>query len=1029
MNLTRASMRRPVTLAMALASITILGFISFAKLPLAFLPQVEFPFIGVWVPYPGGGPSEIEREIARPIEEILATLGGVRKIESRSDEGEAWIDVEFEWGRDVNVLRMEVQEKIDQIRGDLPRDIRKILLLTFNSNDIPVIEGRISAKGRDLSESYDLIEQKIIMPLQQIPGVGRVGIDGVNPTVGEIYLRLDKIQEFGVDVGKLFDELAAANVDLSVGEVTDRGLRYHVRTVSGIESMRELGEIPIDERGLRLADVAQLTYAAPVPEYGRHLNGEFAIAFWIQKASGFNTVDVCRAVEAQLAEINLDPALRGIDCFTFFDQAEQIENALRGLWNAGLSGAVLAAAVLFLFLRKVGVTILVCLSIPLSILATGTFLYLGGGNLNILTMMGLMLGTGMLVDNAVVVVESINRRRNLGASPVSAALRGTRDVGTAIVASTLTTVIVFAPIIVGRADEMTVWLGQVGITIGVTILCSLLVSLTVIPTLSVFLSRGRSPSDEPRWIDAMRRRYLRIVDWTTLRHPWRTGLALVPAVVLLTGGLAKLTGAFNAEFMGEKGLRQERLRIRFEYQGDVQVDKNTSKQYVMRVEEYLETRREELGLRDVYSYYAPGSAGMSLFFERGELSQSFLEDVREDLRKNLPVQAGLEYEFGDEEGNDAGGKGFTITLFGEDTELLSALAAEAERRLEALEDISDVGSAEQSRKEILVAIDRDRASRRGVRAGTISQVLGLTYRGTPLPRLNTGEKEIDLSISLLPDDAESIENLYATTVSIEDGAPVTLDQVADFRFVEGPQQIWRENRKTGIAVRGSYDGDDLDKALERVAAVMNDMQLPLGYGWNFGREIREAREQQSELGMNMLLAMFCVFFVMAILFESLVHPAVVMGCVPFAFLGVVWLFMATGTPFNLMAGIGTVVLIGIVVNNGIVLVDHINHYRAVGRDRDDAILLGCAERLRPILMTAGTTILGLLPLAVFPGAHAGDAQYYPMARAIIGGLVASTLLTLIVMPTYYRLADTLVSRLRACLASAGAAAPVIGTDP
>jgi HAE1 family hydrophobic/amphiphilic exporter-1 len=821
-------------------------------------------------------------------------------------------------------------------------------------------------------------------------------------------------------------------VNLTVGRVTDQGLRYDVRTVSGIDSMRELGEIPVDERGLRLKDIAELVYAAPAPTYGRHLNGEFAIAFWVQKASGFNTVEVCAAIEDVLDEINLDAALRGVDTFTFFNQAEQITNSLQGLWRAGLFGSVLAMAILFAFLRKVSLTLLVSLSIPLSILGTGTFLYLTGGNLNILTMMGLMLGIGMLVDNAVVVLESIHRRRNLGASPVAAALRGTRDVGRAIVASTLTTVIVFAPIIVGRTDEMTVWLGQVGITIGVTIVCSLLVSLTVIPTLSVFLSRSGSMQAEPGWIRWLTGRYRHLVGWTTIRHPYKTGLAIVPLTLAATVLLAAKTDRFNAEFMGDEGVRLERLRLWFEYTGPV--DKNTSQQYVEAVEQYLETRRDELELRDIYSYWGPDYAGMSLFFHQGELSFDFVKKVRDDLRENLPVQAGLEYRFGDEEGNETGVKRFTVTLFGEDTELLNVLVAEAKRRIAALPGVSDLASADRGHPEIQVTIDRERAGRHGIRANTISQVLGLTYRGTRLPRLNTGDKEIDLQISLLPDDTESIENLRTTTIAIENDQPILLGQVADLRFVDGPQRIYRENQKTGISVNGSYDGDDLDELLKRIGTVMNDMEMPLGYGWNFGRRIREAQQQQSELGLNMLLAIFCVFFVMASLFESLVHPGVVMGCVPFAFLGVLWLFMATGTPFNLMAGIGTVILIGIVVNNGIVLVDHINHHRHLGHSLDDSILAGCTDRFRPILMTAGTTILGLLPLAVIKGAHAGDAQYFPMARAIIGGLLSSTLLTLIVMPTYYRIVNVWVDRLRLSFAGASerrreTPRPSLGTGP
>jgi HAE1 family hydrophobic/amphiphilic exporter-1 len=1014
--LTRLSLRRPVTLLMALASVLVLGLVSFGRLPLALLPQVEFPFIGVVVPYPGGIPSEVEREIARPIEEILATLGGVREIMSNSDEDQAFVGVWFDWGRDVYLLRMEVQEKIDQIRGDLPPEVRDILLFTFNSNDIPIVEGRIAAKGRDLSESYDLIEQRIIAPLQRIPGVGVAEVDGVNPTEGAIYLRFDRIREYGVDVGHLFEELAAANISLTVGRITDRGLRYDVRVVSGLANMQELGKIPIDARGLRLEDVAEVVYAAPAPSYGRHLNREFAIAFWIQKASGYNTVEVSRAVMKELEQINLDPALQGIHCFTFFNQGDEITHSLEGLWRAGLFGSALAMLVLFLFLRRISLTLLVALAIPLSILGTGIFLYLTGKSLNILTMMGLMLGIGMLVDNAVVVLESIHRRRHLGASAVAAALKGTRDVGRAIAASTLTTVIVFAPIIVSRADELAVWLGEVGITISTTIVCSLLVSLTVIPALSIVFARARASNGEAAWLQRLRQGYLAVLRWTTIRHPLLTGLVLVPAVLGVTGVMMGVT-SFKPDVFGEEGFRQERLRIDFEFSDPV--DKRTACRYVQRVEEYLETRREELGIENVYSFYGPDDAAISLFFVQGVLSNEFLKETRKLLREELPVQAGLKYRFGDEEGNAAGAKQFSVTVFGEDTELLTSLAAEAKRRLSALEGVSDlISDADRGHTEIRVHVDPERASRFQVRPQTVSQVLGLTYRGTRLPRLNTGQKEIDLRISLLPEDRESIENLSVLPVGIENGQPILLGQLADFRFEAGPQTIYRRNQKTGLTVRGSYEGERLDDALDKIRVVMDGIEMPLGYGWSFGTEIQEAQEQRSDMGVNLLLALLCVFCVMASLFESLLHPLIVMGCVPFASLGVFWLMMATGTPFNFMAMIGMVILVGIVVNNGIVLVDHVNGYRRRGLKLEDALLSGCAERMRPILMTAGTTIIGLLPLALFKEAHVADAQYYPMARAIIGGLFSSTLLTLIVLPTYYRIVNTWAAHLRRCFASA-----------
>ena len=1011
--LTLLSLRRPVTLAMALTTVVLLGAVSILKVPLDFLPRMEFPFIAVWIPYQGGIPAENEQEIVRPIEEVLATLGGVEGIFSYSDANDVQIGVRFAWGRDVNLLRMEVKEKLDQIRGELPDDIPQIFLLTFNTNDIPIIQGRISAKGRDLSESWDLIDQKIISPLQRIPGVGRVNIDGVLPTQASVYLRFDKIMEHNVDVNHLFAELEAANVELTVGRVTDRGLRYDLRTVSGLRGVEDLRELPIDSRGLRLRDVAEVVYGAPALNYGRVLNREPAIAFWVQKASGYNTVEVCRAIENELERINQDPTLQGINSFSFFNQADQITDSLRSLLQGGLFGSVLALAILYLFLRRLSMTLVVSIAIPISILGTCVFLFLSGRSLNVLTMMGLMLGVGMLVDNAVVVLESIHRCQHAGARPLAAAVRGTKEVGRAIVASTLTTVIVFAPIVLSKDDEMGVWLGEVGVTISVTLLLSLLVSLTVIPALSVKMTRSGLQEKDARWLVWLKKHYLLALHWTAVRHSIITAMVIVPLVLAATVGAMKITN-FKPDTMGDQGLRRESLYISFDFTGPV--DKYTSREMVGLTTDYLEDRREDLGLRDIYSFYVADGGGITLFFSEGVVSDKFFHEVREDLRENLPVQAGLNYRFGGDEGQDSGAKTFAVTISGEETEFLQEFAVEAKRRLGLIEGIGDLKSdSDGGKAEIQVRVDADRAGRFGISSATVSQIMGLTYRGVHLPRLQTGDKEIDLVVSLLPEDRESLENLSLLTVGVVDGRPVQLNQIADFQFGKSPERIFRRDQRTGVTVTGTWDGDQLDDALAIVRPIMDGLDLPFGYSWNFGSEIIRSQRQQGEMGMNMLLALACVFFVMASLFESLLYPMVVMGTVPFASLGVFWLMMATGTPFNIMAMIGMVILIGIVVNNGIVLVDHINGRRRSGLTLDDAIIQGCGDRLRPILMTAGTTILGLLPLALFRGAHVGDAEYYPMARAISGGLASSTLLTLLVMPTYYRLATLWSERVAAGL--------------
>jgi HAE1 family hydrophobic/amphiphilic exporter-1 len=1007
--LTRLALRRPITLIMMLVTVVVLGAVSVSRLELDFLPRVDFPFIAVYIPYQGGVPEENERTIVRPIEEVLATLGGVHAINSYSDADAVQVGVQFDWGRDVNLLRLEIKEKLDQIRGDLPPDIRQILLLTFDSNDIPIIEGRIAAAGRDLSASWDLLEQHVVAPLQRIPGVGRVNINGVAPTQASVYLRFDRILEYGVDVSALFRRLEAASVELTVGRVTDRGLRYDLRMVSDLHHVDDLADVPIDDRGLRLRDVAEVVYGVPALDYGRRLNGEPAIAFWIQKGSGANTVAVCRAVEEELARINSDPALAGIHSFAFFNQADQITDSLRGLLQAGAVGSALALVILLVFLRRLSLTLVTTAAIPLSLLMACIFIDLTGRTLNILSMMGLMLGVGMLVDNAVVVLESIHRHLHAGRRPLLAVMRGTREVGTAVVASTLTTIIVFAPVVVGGGDEIAVWLGEVGVVISVTLVASLLVSLTVIPLLAVRVA-GQEPPRVPRWLPGLRRGYECAVRWTALRHPLLVTLVILPLLTVGTVALMQASG-LASDMFGEEGQRRESVYIGLQFADGV--DHHLTSGYVATVEAFLEERRDEMKVRDIYSYFAADDAGITLFFEDGVLTDRYLADLRRDLREQLPVQAGVTYRFGRDDGSQSGARAVAVTIYGRETEVLRELALTVKQRLAGIEGLEDVRSeVDDGAPEMRVLVSPEDATRHGVDPASVAEVLGLTYRGVPLPRLQTEGREVDVIVSLLPDDRESLENLALLTVGTRAGQAVQLDQVADFELGSGPQRIFRRDQRSGLTLRGTTDVEHLDRLLAQVRRTLGDVEFPLGYGWSFGEEIERSQQQQSEMGLNMLLALACVFFVMAGLFESLVLPLVVMACVPFASLGVFWTLMATGTPLNLMAMIGIVILIGIVVNNGIVLVDHVGRRLREGRDPAEALIAACSDRLRPILMTAGTTVLGLLPLALIKGTHLSGMEYYPMARAICGGLVVGTALTLLVLPAYYWLAVRWVSRVR-----------------
>ncbi len=412
MNLPRLAVKRPITTAMLLLSILVFGAIAVQRLPLAFLPEIDVPFIGIQIPYPNANPLQIEREITKPVEEILATLSGIKRLRSNSDADGAQIYLLFNWGEDLDIVRMQVSEKMDQIEAELPDGIGEILIFSFSTSDIPVVEGRISAEGVDLSANYALIEARILNRIRRVPGVARVDIDGVAPREIYIDLILAKIQEHGVDVSALIQKLRSASSNLVLGEVRDEGRRFTARALGEFESVEAMRDVVINDRGIRLRDIAEIRYEEPPFTYGRHLNRKDAIAVTVFKESTANTVDVVGAVTAVVEnDINTDPLLQGVNFFMWQNQADMIVSATNGLTRAGLTGAVFAIFVLYFFLRRLSATLIVSLSIPFSIIAACGVLYFLDKNLNILSMMGLMLGVGMLVDNAIVVLESIDRRR------------------------------------------------------------------------------------------------------------------------------------------------------------------------------------------------------------------------------------------------------------------------------------------------------------------------------------------------------------------------------------------------------------------------------------------------------------------------------------------------------------------------------------------------------------------------------------------------------------------------------------------
>jgi hydrophobic/amphiphilic exporter-1 (mainly G- bacteria), HAE1 family len=1018
------SIRFPVTICMLLVTFLLLGTVSIFKIPLVLLPSINAPEINVVVPYPNSTPEQIQESITKPLEEALSTLPHMERITSWSDSDRAVIRLMFPWDQDIDVLRAEARELVERARKDLPGDVDRILVQNFSTDDFPIIEGRI-ASYHDLRGAYELLDSRIKKPLETVPGVAEVGIGGVEPKEIAIDLRLDALKRYSVDVDALFRRLDSANLNLSLGKLEEGGNRYRVMSKGVIASLDDLREFPVNDRGLRLGEIAEIVLREPASTFGRHLNGEFAIALEIRKASDANTVETVDRVMARIEELNQDPVLAGIEVLVWHDAGEEITKSLSGLLNAGLLGAALAVGVLFLFLRRLGATLLIGIAIPFSIVSAVGFLYLMGHTLNVLSMMGLMLATGMLVDNAVVVLESIYQKLEKGKTRVVAACEGTQEVITAVVAATLTSVIIFVPLVFGQETNLTIFLGYTGVAIMVTLFCSLFISLTLIPMGAGKLLSSRSVRNKDRftlWMEGAARwwarrrnreavpagvvnRYLRAMSWT-LRHRYLVGLVVVPIIVVASFSvLMRLPdSSFDAQEMRD-------VQIQFDFTENYHYRK-IEQDFVNPVEQFVLDRREDFKVRDVYSVYGNNFANTRLYFDKDRVDLEELEKIRRLISEGLPVIPGAQIRLGGQRGAE-NRNWIGVSIYGEEPTTLVDLAREARRRMRQTGGFSEVHTAlDSGEQEVQLVLDRRLARRYNVSPQSVAGILGIVLRGREIRGYQTPDGEVDIWVRLQPGDREDLEDLKSLVVGAGPGGEqILLSQVADLRIARAPGTIQREDRRTFTNLFANYTGEKRDDGMKLVTEIMDGLGYPEGYSWSYGFwTLREGKEDKEFL-FNILLALFMVYFVMASLFESLAHPFSIMISLLFAFVGVAWFLLITGTPFNIMAQIGVLILIGIVVNNGIVLVDHINNLRKSGMVRSEAILTGCRERFRPILMTALTTVVGLIPLAVGTSSLL-DLRYFPMARTVMGGLMASTILTLVVLPTYYTLMDDLAEGLK-----------------
>ena len=990
------AIRRPVTIFMLFFSMLVFGILSSQLLPLEKFPSIDIPEIAIRIPYKDATPVEVEKMITRPVEEALATMSGIKRLRSRSSENAAEIQLQFAWDENLKAKGIEAREKIDAIRADLPADVERVLVYQFNTNDLPIFSLRVSSE-RDLSNAYDLLDRNLKRPIERVAGVSKVELYGV--TKKQISIRLDQqlMAALQVNTNELTKALRNANFSLTAGSFIDTDIeqKITVNPQGEFTSLQEIRDLMV-KKGVRLSDIALVRYEKPKRTEGRHLDQSYAVGFNIFRESNSNMVEVSKNVMQVIEDANNNPAFNGIHLFIMQNEAESVTRSLSDLLSAGLIGALLSLMVLYAFLRNITSTLLVVLSVPFSICISLGCMYMMGYTINILSMMGLMLAVGMLVDNAVVVTESIEHEKETNSDTVGATKSGVAKVSLAVIAGTITTAIVFLPNIIGAKVNVTVFLEHVAIAICISLFASLLISQTLIPLLSSKIKSkvaDKNLKTTTKPAGKLAKSYKKVLSWS-LNNQGKTSLI---AVLILASTALPMQFVTNDD---DNDNDQNRVWMNYDIQGSYsleEVEKTVSK-----MESYLYANQEKFYIKQVYTYFTAGFAvsGITLV-DNLPVSQT---EVKKLITESLPKFARANPSFQWDKNN---GGGIQMSLVGDSSERLEQIASQIIPVISNIKGLSEVKTDTSRQKhELRIVIDRQKAFRFGLNTQEISQIVSTALRGANLRTFRHGDNG-EVGIKLMYDQnlQNSVDELKNLTITRKSGQNVTLDMIASLTIEPRASEINRSYRQTSVTIGGNLqDGFTLEDAQKSIEGVMQHIQLPAGYDWTFDGSIRRQNQNEDAMQTNMLLAVCMIYIVMAALFESLLLPTAVITSLLFSLTGVFWALFIAGIPMSIMSMIGMLILMGIVVNNGIVLVDRINQLINAGYVVQQAIIEACLNRVRPILMTVATTVLGLVPLAFGSTRLGGDGPpYSPMAISIIGGLIFSTLTSLVLVPLVYLL--------------------------
>lgn len=1021
MNITQTAVKRPIATTMVFLIIIVLGIMGFRFLPVDLLPQIEYPQLTVRTNYPNVGPEEIEKIITDRVENAVAGVPNVEKVRSRSEEGQSRVTLEFARGTNIDEAANDVRAAIDRIRDDFPPEVESPRLWKFDPDNFPVVI--LGAKSvRNMEELTRILEREISQRFEQIPGAGSVDIWGGVYREIQVQLKRDRLASSQLSAADVQQALLRENITLPGGDMREGLSDMYVRTRGEYQSIDEIANTiitVIDGKPIRVRDVAEVVDGYEDINRLVQIDGRPMVRLGVRKQSGANTVAVAEEARKVMEQINRER--NDIQLMMIIDQSDFIQNSINNVQQSALWGGLLAIFILYLFLRNGSTTFIIALSIPISIIATFGLLYFNNLTLNQMSFGGLALGIGLIVDNAIVVLENMVRLRENGRDLKESALTGTRQVAGAIVASTLTTTVIFLPVVFMQTISGALF-KELALVVVFALLCSLLVALTLVPMLgSRFLTvkEGEHTTDDPRsrigrWFLRLENRYSRWLEAAIRRR--KIVFAVTGALLLITLFLWPL---IPVELAPQTDADEIDVELEMAQGTNIAV----VNEYLYELERIVRETTPLDQVKHMTIEIRPGDAEveLALYSADKRTMDSFVlaDQIRRNVAGKIPgadirveAQSGLwmlRRLFG-----SGGAQAVQVEMRGYDLDLADQLAQGLKQIMEQVPEIEDVRiSRREGRPEQNLIVDREKIADLGLSVSQVAQVIQTNVGGSRAGVFREGGEEFPITVRLQPEDRLSTLDLGNVSVRTGTGQILPVSSVVRTERRRSPTTIERvDGQRVTYISANLRSGAALGDVVQELQNQLQDFNLPEGFSIVFSGEYEEQQKAQKDFILSILMALVLIYMVMAAQFERFLDPLIVMVSVPLAIIGVVPTLLLTGTTLNIQSLMGIVMLIGIVVNNAIVLVDYINLMR---REQNlsitEAVLQSGRLRLRPILMTASTTVLGMLPLAV--GAGAGGEIQAALARAVIGGLTVSTLITLVLIPAVYISVHDVMRKVRA----------------